>query len=121
MVKIGYYFFHSELGVRLLNVLLTSAGLWIILGLIPGNLLQKKNTYILLLSLPLLHYLSFIIFPDGPLLFFSAVYLWSYKKFIEKDSVSSALMMAVAVALMLYSKYHGILVVLFTLLSNLKL
>jgi len=121
MIKTGYYFFQNEFGVRLFNVLLTSAGLLIIFDLMPEGLLQKKHTYILLLSLPLLHYLSFIIFPDGPLLFFSAVYLWSYKKFIEKNNKSTALMMAIAVALMLYSKYHGILIVIFTLLSNLKL
>jgi hypothetical protein len=121
IVKIGYYFLHNELGVRLLNVFLTSAGLWIIFSLMPKSLLQKKHTYILVLSLPLLHYLSFVIFPDGPLLFFSAVYLWSYRKFIEKEEISSALIMGIAVALMLYSKYHGILIVLFTLLSNLKL
>ena len=121
MIKTGYYFFQNEFGVRLFNVLLTSAGLLIIFDLMPEGLLQKKHTYILLLSLPLLHYLSFIIFPDGPLLFFSAVYLWSYKKFIEKKGIVSALIMGIAVALMLYSKYHGILLVLFTVLSNLKL
>jgi hypothetical protein len=121
IVKIGYYFLHNELGVRLLNMLLTSAGLLIILNLMPWKLLQKTHTYVLLFSLPLLHYLSFIIFPDGPLLFFSAVYLWSYKKFIEKKDIGSSMIMGIAVALMLYSKYHGILIVLFTLLSNLKL
>ncbi|MEP6594448.1 MAG: glycosyltransferase family 39 protein [Ginsengibacter sp.] len=121
IVKIGYYFLHNELGVRLLNVVLTSAGLLLVLNLMPWKLLQKTHTYILLLSLPLLHYLSFIIFPDGPLLFFSAVYLWSYRKFIEKKDIGSSVIMGVAITLMLYSKYHGILIVLFTLLSNLKL
>jgi len=121
IVKIGYCIFHNELGVRLLNVLSSSAALLIVFNLMPKSLWQKTHTYILLLSLPLLHYLSFIIFPDGPLLFFSAVYLWSYKKFIEKKGISPALIMGIAVALMLYSKYHALLIVLFTLLSNLKL
>ena len=121
MIKIGYFFFKNEFGVRLLNVLLNTASIFIVIDLMPGKVLQRNQTYILLLSLPLLSYLAFIVFPDGPLLFFSAVYLWSYKNFLEKKNVSSALLMGVAVALMLYSKYHGVLIVLFTLLSNLKL
>jgi hypothetical protein len=121
MVKIGYSLFRNELGVRLLNVILNSIALLIIFDLMPRALLQKTSTYILLLSLPLLNYLSFIIFPDGPLLFFSAVYLWCYKKFIEKKDFASAVIMGIAVAFMMYSKYHAVLIIGFTVLSNFKL
>src|SRR5439155_25888619 len=83
----------------------------------------KKDTriYLMVLSLPLLNYLAFIIFPDGPLLFFLVSFLIGYRRFLAKEDVPAVLLMGFSTALMLYSKYHGILVVGFTVLSNLKL
>ena len=65
--------------------------------------------------------LAFIIFPDGPLLFFLVSFLIGYRRFLAKEDLPAVLLMGFSTALMLYSKYHGILVVGFTVLSNLKL
>ena len=45
--------------------------------------------------------------PDIPLTFFTALFFWQYKQFLEKNSVASALLLGLVMALMLYSKYHG--------------
>ena len=59
--------------------------------------------------------------PDIPLFFFTVLFFIAYKKFIEDVGLIQILFISVVTALLIYSKYHGILVVLFTLLSNKKL
>ena len=75
----------------------------------------------MILSAPLLHYLTFLVFPDGPLLFFSLLFLVLYKRVLERPSMSIAVLFGVSLALMAYSKYHGALVLLFTVLANPRL
>ena len=64
---------------------------------------------------------GFFTLPDTPLLFFTALFLWSYKKFIDNRSLSTALFMGVVMACLMYSKYHAVLVIFFVLMSNLRL
>ena len=78
--------------------------------------------YVLLcFSQPLLQLYGFLAVPDAPLMFFSVAFLWTYKRFRENVTLPNALLMGAAVALLGYSKYHGALVVLLVLLSDLKL
>lgn len=121
MIKAGYSIFQNELGVRLLNVIISSISFLLLFKLIPENLKQKNFTYIILLAQPLLHYFSIIVFPDGTLLFFSLLFLWGYKRLMEKNDALSALLIGISLTGMFYSKYHGVLILLFTVLSNFKL
>ena len=122
MVRIGYALFPNELGVRLVNVILNALAVLLLFTLVPRREpKQDARIYLMVLSLPLLNYLAFIIFPDGPLLFFLVSFLIGYRRFLAKEDVPAVLLMGFSTALMLYSKYHGILVVGFTVLSNLKL
>ena len=57
---------------------------------------------------------GFIAVPDGPLMMTTALFLLTFKRFSENRRWAW-LWMGVAMALMAYSKYHGALVVLFTL------
>ena len=118
LVTIGTNIFPGELGVRLLNVLFSTAGLIILFRMIPEDPKLHRLAYLFILSIPLLNYLSILIFPDGPLLFFSLLFLYGYRRFLEREDVSAILLMGVAMGLMAYSKYHGALVVFFTILSN---
>jgi hypothetical protein len=59
--------------------------------------------------------------PDLPLLFFTALFFLEYKKFIVASPYYRIVTLGIIMALMLYSKYHGILIIFFTLLSNLRL
>ncbi|HYO57852.1 ArnT family glycosyltransferase [Archangium sp.] len=122
MVRIGYALFPNELGVRLVNVILNALSVLLLFRLVPrGEQKRDDLIYLMILSLPLLNYLAFLIFPDGPLLFFLVLFLIGYKRSLEKDDLPAVLLMGFSTALMLYSKYHGVLVVGFTVLSNPRL
>jgi hypothetical protein len=121
MIKAGSQLFPGELGVRFFNVVLSTAGLALFFSLLPDEYKRKQRTYLVLLSAPLLHYLTFLVFPDGPLLFFSLLFLVVYKRFLQKQTIVTAFLLGLSLALMAYSKYHGALVLLFTIIANPKL
>jgi hypothetical protein len=75
----------------------------------------------LVFSITLLNAYGFLTLPDTPLLFFTAFFLWVYKIFINKPSIPIAIGLGILMALMMYSKYHAALVILFVLISNIKL
>ncbi|RYZ61810.1 MAG: hypothetical protein EOO14_03995, partial [Chitinophagaceae bacterium] len=70
LIKLGAMVLPGELGVRFFNVVLSTGGLALFFSLLPNATKQNGRTYLVLLSAPLLHYLTFLLFPDGPLLFF---------------------------------------------------
>lgn len=121
LIKAGYALFPNEFGVRLFNVILNAWAVFIFLHLLPPAIRERKYPYFFLAAMPLFHYLSFIVFPDGPLLFFTMTFIWCYKKFITKNSPGITVLLGVITSLMLYSKYHAVLVLAFTVLSNFSL
>jgi len=117
-------FISGELGVRLLIIVAQVLSLVLTYKYLIDN--EKKQQYIPLLftiafSLPILHIYGFVATPDTPLLFFSVIYLIAYKTFLEKHTHLNTLLLGISMAAMMYSKYHGILLIFFTLLSNLSL
>ena len=123
LVKLGSLFFEGELGVRIMSCLL-SAGTFVLLWCLIDT--PKKNSYIphffvLVYSMTLLHAYGFLTLPDTPLLFFTALFLLTYKKFIDNPSLLKALLLGAVMAALMYSKYHAVLVIFFVFLSNVKL
>ena len=119
MIRIGYSIFHNEFGVRIIAVLMNTLSLMII-----ERLLINKNAalfYAIVLSIVVLQFESFMAIPDTPLIFFTALFFVCYKNYLKKNSLSNTLCLGVVAAALLYSKYHGVLVILFTLFSNPKL
>lgn len=121
LIKLGSALLPGELGVRFCNVVLSTGGLALFFSLLPEKLKQNSRTYWVLLSAPLLHYLTFLLFPDGPLLFFSLLFLVTYKRFLQNQTLAISLLLGLSLALMAYSKYHGALVLLLALVANPKL
>jgi 4-amino-4-deoxy-L-arabinose transferase-like glycosyltransferase len=121
IIRIGYSIFQNELGVRLFSILLNVAAIFLFFKLLSGYLKDISVVYLVILSFPVLNYLSFIVFPDGPLLFFSVGFLLAYKRLLEKNDYWSAIFLGLSIAGMLYSKYHGLLILIFTVISNFKL
>ena len=119
LIKMGYAIFPNELGVRLFPLLLNVLSLMIIEKLISNK--HPLLFYAIALSVAVLQLSGFAAVPDIPLIFFTALFFWSYKKFMGGYSLLSALLLGISIAMLLYSKYHAVLIVLFTLLSNLKL
>ena len=122
LIKIGYSIFQNELGVRLFFVIMGTGTLAMICYLVK----ERENIllfFIVLLSIPLVHFHigGFVALPDVPLLFFTTLFLVVYQKFLEKNNYKLAFSLAAIAACMIYSKYHAILIILFTVLSNLQL
>jgi hypothetical protein len=119
LIKPGYWIFGNTLGVRFSIVILTLLLIYLLEKLIkPKNL---KLFYVLISSVMIFHFIGFLALPDLPLLFFTVTFFIAYKSYLSNDSFKNSLLLALAIALLLYSKYHGILVVLFTVLSNVKI
>lgn len=119
LIKAGYAIFPNGFGLRLPFAIMSTASLWLIEKIIP----QKDNLlfYTIALSLGLLQIGGIIAIPDTPLLFFTVLFFLFYKKFLEQSTISISVLLGVTMALLLYSKYHGVLIIFFTLISNPKL
>lgn len=119
LVKMGYAIFPNELGVRLFPLLLNILSLVII-----EKLIDKKNPllfYAIALSMAVIQVTGFVAVPDIPLIFFTALFFLCYKRFTGNSSIANTFLLGISVALLFYSKYHAVLIVLFVLLSNFKL
>ncbi len=119
-VKISGLFFENELGVRFFSIVSFTFMLYIIWLLI--DIKEKWNYvwlyFLLIISVALLNAYGFITTPDTPLLFFVTLFLYFYKRFLEDYSLKNTLLLGFSMAGMIYSKYHGILIIFFVLLSN---
>lgn len=115
-IKAGTLLFPGELGVRFFIVLTNTATLWII-----HKLLREKNDtifYWIAAGMAVLQIGGVLAVPDLPMVFFIACFFYVYKLFLEKADTRNTILLGFVMACMLYSKYHGVLVVFFTLLSN---
>ena len=64
---------------------------------------------------------GFIATPDSPLLLFAALFLLVYRRFLLQPNWTNIFLLGASSALLLYSKYHGVLLIGFTILSNPRL
>ncbi len=122
MIRAGYACFQNELGVRLIAVLLQT-GTFFFIWLLAGQPAKRRDAWVLialLAALPLFQIYGFIAAPDAPLLFFGAVFLWLYRRFLQQPSWLNTILLGACMAALLYSKYHGILLIGFVTLSNLR-
>ena len=119
LIRVGTFIFPSELGVRIFSVILCTASIYLLERLAePEN---KKLFYAIILNILMLQIGGIVAAPDIPLFFFTVLFFISYKQFLEKAGFIQIISLSVIIALMIYSKYHGILVVIFSLFSNFKL
>lgn len=119
LIKAGTIIFPGELGVRFMIVLIGTASIYIIEKLTrPTDL---RLFYAIVLNIVVLQIGGIIAVPDIPLLFFTALFFLAYKRFTADVNFVNALWLSIVIALLLYSKYHGLLIILATLGSNLKI
>ncbi len=119
MIKLGTFIFPGELGVRFFVVVIGTLSVYLIEKL--TNPADLKLFYAIVLNTAILQIGGIIAVPDIPLLFFTALFFWVFKKYTEHINWMNAVLLSITVALLLYSKYHGLLIILATLVSNLKL
>jgi len=120
LIRAGYFLIENEAGVRILFCLLGTLTLLLTYKMSDGTpwLFMLITSAIVLVHT---HVAGFLAIPDVPLVFFTALFFFLYKRYLEKDSAGIAAGLAIAITGMFYSKYHGLLVVVFVFLSNLSL
>jgi hypothetical protein len=120
LIRAGYFLIENELGVRILFCLLGTLTLLLTYKISAGTpwLFMLITSAIVLVHT---HVAGFLAIPDVPLVFFTALFFFLYRRYLEKDTLWLATGLAIAITGMLYSKYHGLLVVIFVILSNLSL
>ncbi|MDQ6609956.1 MAG: glycosyltransferase family 39 protein [Bacteroidota bacterium] len=119
LIKTGTFFLPGALGVRILPLLLNTATIFI-----TEKLTEKKSPflfYAIALSVGVLQISGFVAVPDVPLMFFTALFFLVYQNFLKAPTWQNTFLLSIIAACLLYSKYHGVLVLAFVLLSNLKL
>ncbi|MDR6942626.1 hypothetical protein J2W55_002468 [Mucilaginibacter pocheonensis] len=120
-IRIGDTLMHNELGTRLITLLSSSAAMYMVWVMLQRYAVSAKWFILFMAGILVFHVYGFTATPDAPLLFFAVLFYFFYQQYLDQDSWILALILGVVVACLMYSKYHGILLVGFTLLSNLKL
>jgi predicted RNA-binding protein len=120
-IKTGDFLFQNKLGLRLITVLSHICSLYILWLIVKKYGVSVQLYIILISSILLFHVYSFITTPDAPLFFFSVLFLYIYQRYLQEDRIKWAILLGVICAGLLLSKYHGILLIFFVLISNLKL
>lgn len=119
IIKLGYDLFANELGVRIIPVIFSTLTIFFLEQIIKPK--EAKTFFMLVSSVGILHFIGFFALPDSPLLFTFAAYLFIYKEFTNNPNLQKSLLLGFVIALMCMSKYHGIIIISLTILSNLKL
>ncbi|MDR2027355.1 MAG: glycosyltransferase family 39 protein [Prevotellaceae bacterium] len=121
MTYISGLFFSGNLAVRFLTVLFQFFTLVFIWKLIDGKLADTGKVVLFAIissSTVMFQAYGFITTPDVPFLFFTALFLIVYKRFLRGESWGNVCLLAISMAGMIYSKYHAVLVIGLILLSN---
>lgn len=124
MTFLSNYFCDGSLSVRLMTVLLSTCTLLVLWRLVADKETSVEKVqlfFIISASMVMVNAYGFITTPDAPLLFFTATFLLAYKQFIINETRVSALVLGLAMAGMIYSKYHGVLIIGLIVLSNPRL
>jgi len=118
-IRAGYELFHSEFGVRLFFVILNTLSFYLVarLAAVKDPLLYAALGFTTLIA----QLWGFMAAPDTALLFFTILFFLVYKKLLGKDDILLAALWGMVMAAMIYCKYNGILVILFTIMSNYRL
>lgn len=120
-IRLGSTLLHNELGLRLLTIITSTLSIYV-LWLIASRYRADVRWFILLVSGTFIfHIYGFTTTPDAPLFFFTVLFYYVYQRYAERDRWLLALLLAVIIACLLYSKYHAVLLLFFTVLSNWKL
>lgn len=121
LIFLGTKFLGGFLGLRFFFVLLSSISFFLMWQMVKKYYPNPLIFWLMVFSISMwIPYTMFAI-PDVPLFFFTVLFLWLYQQYLNNKSWLLVLAMAISISGMIYSKYHGFLVLLFIFLSNWKL
>ncbi|MFL5786040.1 MAG: ArnT family glycosyltransferase [Bacteriovoracaceae bacterium] len=108
------FFPHGEFAVRAGFVALQAGTVFFLFQMIDRK--YWTTAFLLFFSFPLASYTGLLALPDMPLLFMTSVYFYFLRKYLAGEK-SGIFGLIIAIPLLLYAKYHGILLIFFTILS----
>jgi hypothetical protein len=124
LTYLGDLVFSGNLSVRIITVILQPISILILSRVADVQLQSFRNVllfWLIVASMTMFNVYGFITTPDVPLLFFASLFLLAYQKFLQKNDFLTILFLSATMAGMIYSKYHGGLLILLIIFSNLKL
>ncbi len=119
LTALGYQIIPNAMGLRFFMPIL-SVGMVLLIW----EITDRQNTWLLIwmsLGLGVLHAASYLVKTDVPLLFFVLLFFYGYKNFLKEDNWKAIIILIVSIAGIMLSKYHGFLVVVLVVFSNLTL
>ena len=121
VIFLGTKLFGGFLGLRFFFVVLSSISFLVLWQMVKTYFRNAYIFWLMVFSISLWLPYTLFALPDIPLFFFTVLFLWLYKKYLENKSWLIVFALALAIAGMIYSKYHAVLVLLFIFISNWKL
>lgn len=120
-IKLSDLFFDGEIGLRFITIIMNTISALLMWKILSPKTKNQINTFLVVyFSLIFVQIFSWVSTPDAPLLFFTIFYLYSLKRFIKDSSIINTALLSIGFAGLMYSKYHGILVLIFTLIPILS-
>ncbi len=117
-IRIGDAIVHNELGLRLMTIISSTVSMYV-LWLIARKYLVNAWWFIVVITGTLIfHIYGFSTTPDAPLLLFTILFYYFYQQYLDNDRWVLAAILGLIIACLLYSKYHGLLLVIFTIAAN---
>lgn len=120
-IKAGDWLTHTPLGLRLVTVITNTASILVLWQIVKPYSRHLPLFLLLFSSVLIFHVYGFITTPDAPLYLFTILFLYAYQQYLKDYKMGWALLLGMLSAALLLSKYHGVLVIFFVLLSNLQL
>jgi hypothetical protein len=108
-IRAGDSLFHNELGLRLLTVFSSTFSWWILWQIVKKYRVEAKWFVLVISSVSIFHIFGFTTTPDAPLFFFSTLFYFFYQQYLAKDKPLFAILLSLALAGALYSKYPKLL------------
>ena len=120
-IRMGDTLMHNELGLRLLTIITSTLSIYILWLILKKYAVDILPFVMVTGGIFIFSIYGFTTTPDAPLYFFAMLFYYVYQKYIDNDNWLLGIALGVLIACMLYSKYHAVLLVAFTLVSNIKL
>lgn len=121
MIRAGLLIFQNILGLRLITIIISSLSIALLWSLVKTYANNPLLFWALIYSILIIHPYSFITTPDAPLFFFTVLYFVIFKRFLDNRTALNTALFALVTALLIYSKYHSILVIAFSIIANISL
>lgn len=116
MIKLGTFIFGSNLfGIKTFSNILTLLSYFLFLN--KSQLSEKYLVTTLFFSFPLLSSAGVLALPDTLFLFFVTLFFSFIEDYLKTDSFKNLVIILLSIVGMLYSKYHGFLVISLTLIA----